>query len=111
MTHRDMLQGAADKQTEIEHTLDDYERELLQAIEEGQLVPTPGPIPDKTLLEKAARNTLAKSERLTIRLTKMDLKALKHCAAREGVPYHTLISSVLHKYVTGQLVPLQAPRS
>ena len=39
MTHRDMLQGPADKQAEIEHTLDDYERELLQAIEEGQLRP------------------------------------------------------------------------
>jgi hypothetical protein len=46
-----MLQGAADKQAEIEHTLDDYERELLQAIEEGQLAPTPGLIPDKMLLE------------------------------------------------------------
>jgi hypothetical protein len=88
MIHRDRLQGAADKQAEIEHTLDDYERELLQAMEEGQLAPTPGPIPDKTFLEEAARTTLAKSERLTIRLTKMDLQALKHCAAREGVPYH-----------------------
>ena len=58
MTHRDMLQGAPDKQAEVEHTLDDYERELLQAIEEGQLAPTPSPIPDQTLLEEAARNTL-----------------------------------------------------
>jgi predicted DNA binding CopG/RHH family protein len=111
MIHRDMLQGVPDKQAEIEHTLDDYERELLQAIEEGQLTPTPGLVPDKVLLEEAARKTLLKSERLTIRLTKADLQALKHCAAREGVPYHTLISSVLHKYVTGQLVPQQAPLS
>ncbi len=111
MTNRDVLQETPDKQAEIEHTLDDYERELLQAIEEGQLAATSGPIPDKTLFEAAARKTLAKSERLTIRLTKMDLQALKHCAAREGIPYHTLISSVLHKYVTGQLVPQQAPRS
>ena len=37
----------------------------------------------------------------TTRLTKMDLRALKHCAAREGMPSHTLISSVLHKEVTG----------
>ena len=87
MTHRDRLQGAPDKQAEIEHTLDDYERELLQAIEEGQLAPIPGPIPDKALLVDAARKTLAESERLTIRLTQMDLQALKHCAAREGVPY------------------------
>jgi len=36
MTRRDMLQEAPDKQDEIEHTLDDYERELLQAIEEGR---------------------------------------------------------------------------
>src|SRR5262245_41249139 len=111
MTHRDMPQTAPDKQAEIEHTLDDYERELLQAIEEGELTPTPGPIPDQALLEKAARKTLTKSERLTIRLTKMDLQALKYCTARKGVPYHTLISSVLHKYVTGQLVPQQAPRT
>jgi len=44
MTRRDMLQEAPDKQDEIEHTLDDYERELLQAIEAGELAPTPGPI-------------------------------------------------------------------
>ena len=111
MTHRDMSQEAPDKQAEIEHTLDDYERELLQAIEEGELAPTPGPIPDQALLEEAARKTLAQLERLTIHLTKMDLQALKYCAAREGVPYHTLISSVLHKYVTGQLVPQQVPRT
>ena len=111
MIHRNMPREAPDKQAEIEHTLDDHERELLQAIEEGQLAPIPGPIPDQVPLEEAARKTLAKSERLTIRLTRMDLQALKHCAAMEGVPYHTLISSVLHKYVTGQLVPQQAPRT
>ncbi len=74
-------------------------------------MPTPGPIPDKVPSEEAAHKTLGKSEHLTIRLTRMDLQALKHCAAREGVPYHTLISSVLHTYVTGQLVPQQAPRT
>jgi predicted DNA binding CopG/RHH family protein len=42
---------------------------------------------------------------MTIRLTKSDLQALKQCAAKEGVPHHILISSILHKYVTGQLVP------
>ena len=68
------------------------------------MAPTPGPIPDKAELEEAARHTLTKSERITIRLTKSDLQALKQCAAKEGLPYHTLISSVLHKYVTGQLV-------
>ena len=63
MTHQNMPQEAPDKQAEIEHTLDDYERELLQAIEEGQLAPTPGLIPDKTLLEAAARKTLELTRR------------------------------------------------
>jgi hypothetical protein len=57
MMNEDMLQGGADKQAEIDHTLYDYKRELLQAIAEGQLAPTPGPIPDKTRLEGG--NTLA----------------------------------------------------
>jgi len=100
-----------DKQAEVEATFDDYERDLLQAIEEGKLAPTPGSIPNQAELEEAARHALTKSERITIRLTKPDLQALKQCAAKEGLPYHTLISSVLHKYVTGQLVPQSAPRA
>jgi predicted DNA binding CopG/RHH family protein len=99
-----------DKQAEVEQTFDDYERELLQAIEEGKLAPIPGSIPDKAELEEAARRALTKSERITIRLTKQDLQALKYHAAKEGLPYHTLISSVLHKYVTGQLIPQSTPR-
>ncbi len=93
-----------DQQAEVEHTLDAYEQELMQAIEEDKLAPSPGPVPDQETLEEAARHTLAKSERLTVRLSKPDLHAIKQCAAREGVPYHTLISSLIHKYVTGQLV-------
>ncbi len=92
-----------DKQTEVEHTLDAYEKELMQAIEEDKLAPSPGPVPDQEKLEEAARHTLAKSDRITVRLSKPDLHGIKQCAAREGVPYHTLISSLIHKYVTGQL--------
>ena len=75
------------------------------------MAPTPGPIPDKAKLEGAARHALTKSERITIRLTKLDLQTLKQYAAKEGLPYHTLISSVLHTYVTGQLVPQPDPRA
>ncbi len=111
MTQRSVPIEPRDKQAEVEQTFEDYERELLQAIEEGKLAPTPGPIPDKAELEEAARQALTKSERITIRLTKPDLHALKQCAAKEGLPYHTLISSVLHKYATGQLVSQPAPRA
>jgi len=50
-----------------------------------------------------ARNTLQKTERINIRFTAADLLAVKRRAAREGLPYQTLISSVVHKYVTGEL--------
>jgi predicted DNA binding CopG/RHH family protein len=94
-----------DRQAEIEHTLDEEERELLRSYEAGEWVAVADFAAEKRRLQEAARNTLVKSERLTIRLTKPDLQALKQCAAREGIPHHILISSILHKYVTGQLVP------
>ena len=52
---------------------------------------------------RAARNTLKKSERINIRLTPRDLGQLKHAAIRFGIPYQTLITSILHRYVSGEL--------
>jgi predicted DNA binding CopG/RHH family protein len=99
-----------DRQAEIEHALDEEERELLRSYEAGEWVSVSDFAAEKRRLQEAARNTLVKSERLTIRLTKPDLQALKQCAAREGIPHHILISSILHKYVTGQLVPQHASK-
>ena len=47
--------------------------------------------------------TIAKSERMNIRISSVDPKAPKARAVEEGLPYQTLVTSVLHKYVTGQL--------
>ena len=94
-----------DKQAEIEHTLDEEEWDLLRSYEADEWVSVPNFAAEKRRLQEAARHTLAKSERMTIRLTKPDLQALKQYAAKEGVPHHILISSILHKYITGQLVP------
>lgn len=61
-----------------------------------------------------ARATLAKDKRVNIRISSRDLEELHARAAAEGMPYQTLMSSVLHKYVTGRLVepPARpAPRS
>ena len=94
-----------DRQAEIEPTLDEEEQDLLHSFEAGEWGSVPDFATEKRRLQEASRNTLAKSERITIRLTKPDLQALKQCAAKEGVPHHILISSILHKYVTGQLMP------
>ena len=50
-----------------------------------------------------ARATFRKDKRVNIRISEKDLLDLQRRALREGIPYQTLISSVLHKYVTGVL--------
>ena len=50
-----------------------------------------------------ARATFRKDQRINIRISEKDLLDLQKRAMREGIPYQTLISSVLHKYVSGTL--------
>jgi predicted DNA binding CopG/RHH family protein len=49
-----------------------------------------------------AKNTLKKDKRINIRLSERDLLMLKDKAVEEGIPYQTLITSVLHKYLSGK---------
>ena len=51
-----------------------------------------------------ARATLRKDKRVNIRISEKDLLALQKRAVRQGIPYQTLISSVLHKYINGGLI-------
>ncbi len=66
------------------------------------------PVLNKNILIKkfkiAARNTMIKDQRMNIRIAKRDMDSLKTIAAEDGIPYQTLVSSVLHKFVTGRLV-------
>jgi predicted DNA binding CopG/RHH family protein len=58
----------------------------------------------KETFQTYARATFRKDKRINIRISEKDLLALQKRAIREGIPYQTLVSSVLHKYVTGALV-------
>jgi predicted DNA binding CopG/RHH family protein len=58
----------------------------------------------KKSLEEAARQTMQKDQRMNIRIATRDLLGLKVRALEEGMPYQTLVSSILHKYITGRLV-------
>ena len=82
--------------------LDAYEREVLDAYEKGKLrsVATKGEL---ERFKAAARATAIKNRRVNIRLSSIDLSDIQVRALEEGVPYQTLIASVLHKYVTGRL--------
>jgi predicted DNA binding CopG/RHH family protein len=57
----------------------------------------------KETYQAYARATFRKDKRINIRISEKDLLALQKRALREGIPYQTLVSSVLHKYVTGAL--------
>jgi predicted DNA binding CopG/RHH family protein len=108
MTARKRATPVVDQQAALEHTFDAEERELVRATEADEWVPVADQDAARAQVEAAARATLRKTATVTLRLTAADLAALKVRAAREGLPYQTLIASVLHKYVTGQLGPVTA---
>lgn len=84
--------------------MDEYERDLLDSIEREEWQPVPGM--DEAIAEAAriAMATTSKDQRMNIRLTRKDLQALKARAMEEGLPYQSLVTSILHKYLSGKLV-------
>lgn len=80
--------------------LDEYEKEILDLYEDGKLRPSKS----QTDYQAIARNTMKKNRKINIRISENDLSALQRKAAREGIPYQTLIGSVLHKYASGFLI-------
>jgi len=77
--------------------LDEYEKEILSAFEEEKLIPSNS----NTNYREIARNTLKKNRKINIRIPENDLSSIQRRAAREGIPYQTLIGSVLHKFASG----------
>jgi predicted DNA binding CopG/RHH family protein len=64
-------------------------------------------LPTKALqdrVRKAARAYVLKESKMNIRIATTELAQIKQRAEREGLKYQSLVKSVLHKYVTGQLV-------
>jgi predicted DNA binding CopG/RHH family protein len=83
--------------------LDRYEREILGSYEKGTLVSARPTRAHLAAFRDAARATFIKDRRVNIRLSSADLMDIRARAYEEGVPYQTLIASVLHKYVSGRL--------
>jgi predicted DNA binding CopG/RHH family protein len=83
---------------------DKFEKEILRAYESGELVSTSPTRKEKERFKAAAQATSLKERRVNIRLSSPDLLDIQARALEEGVPYQTLIASVLHKYVSGRFV-------
>lgn len=98
---------------ELTAQLDEEEREILESYERGEWVSVPDEAAAIARHRAVAANTLRKDRRVNIRITSDDLAALQTIALEEGIPYQTLMSSILHKYVTGRLMerPRKTPRA
>jgi predicted DNA binding CopG/RHH family protein len=85
--------------------LDKYEREIETSAELYR------PVSTKELLKiEGALDRIRKTRNVNIRISEMVLEELKKRSREEGIPYQTLISSVLHKFVTNRLVDEKAIR-
>ena len=85
-------------------TIKKDEQELLRSINADEWKSVPNISEYKKKLRKAAQKTMLKDRRMNIRISGRDLESLKAKALEEGMPYQTLVSSLLHKYVSGRLV-------
>ena len=80
------------------------EEALLESVEKGEWKRIPDFPKQAARYGEAARSMLRKDKRVNIRMAERDLIRLQKAAMQEGLPYQTLISSVLHKFINGRLV-------
>ena len=80
------------------------EAELIISVEAGEWSSVADLPSMKEWLMKAASETALKDSRINVRISKRDVEALKTKALEEGIPYQTLVTSILHKYVTGRII-------
>lgn len=85
---------------------DSYERELIEAFNQGKVRKSRNRFQLMEEAKTVAKNTFRKQQ-IGLRLDAQDLMKIRAKAVREGIPYQTLISSIVHKYVTGQLAEMR----
>jgi predicted DNA binding CopG/RHH family protein len=79
------------------------EKSILASVERGEWKRVPNFKRETKRYQEAARATLRKDKRVNIRMSERDVIHFQKKAIHEGLPYQTLISSVLHKYINGRL--------
>lgn len=80
--------------------LDDEERELIEAVEEGRLESVPNPDQFEAEALAVIKNTFEKKKKITINLLENDISLIKAQALKAGIPYQTYISSLIHQHVS-----------
>lgn len=84
-------------------SLNKEERDILEAYDNDEFISVKDKDTTLETYQQIADETFKKDKRITIRLTSRDLESLRKRAIVEGIPYQTLVSSIIHKYVNGLL--------
>ena len=84
------------------------EKDILESVESGDWRSVRDRDKESERYQLYARETFRKDRRVNIRLAGRDLEAIQKRAMIEGIPYQTLIASILHKYAAGRLVDKEA---
>jgi predicted DNA binding CopG/RHH family protein len=84
--------------------LDNKEKEILNDFEKDELIEIPGMEKEIKKHVEYAKATFIKNKRINIRISQRDLESIQRKALEEGIPYQTLISSLLHRYINGKLI-------
>jgi len=82
--------------------LDEEEKELVRSIDNEEWNEARDVAKHKKLAKDYAEATIRKDKRMNIRISERDLKNLKKRALEEGIPYQTMVSMILHKYLSGR---------
>lgn len=85
--------------------MDQEEKDLMKEMEQDEWQPVTDFDQERTKAVQAAQNTLKKNQRINLRLSQRDYLQIQIKAVEEGIPYQTLISSIVHKYLNGSLIP------
>ena len=85
------------------YELDEYEKEILRDYEKGKFKPAPNLKKEMERYKAYAKATLDKTKNINIRISESDLLKIKALALQKGLPYQTLIASLIHQHSTGQI--------
>lgn len=61
-------------------------------------------ISEQVFFRNAAKNFIKKEKKMNIRIENSELENIKKCAQSEGLKYSTFVKSIIHKYISGQLI-------
>ena len=91
--------------------IEKHEDEVLEDFEKGEFFSVENSQEEKRIAKQAARNYMKRSSRINIRVSDADLNMVRRMAVQEGLPYQTLLASIIHKFASGRLVSAKSGKS